>query len=733
MPRTGLPRNRRSRRGAILVLSAVMIVVICGMAAMAIDVGYMMVMKTQLQVAADAGALAAGNALHLSRKEVRNVGYDFATRHTAGGRNVKRGETKIEIGIWDADTESFAAMSGVGNAVRVTCSRNGEGLFFARALGIQSFSTEASAIAMANPKDIAFVIDLSGSMNDDTEPAWATSTVNDTFSGTASAGIGTDLMRDVYTDFGFGSFPGTLEYLGAPLGVPQDSIAYAEMTSDIGPLSKGSMPSRYRINTGDDENQRRQQCYEWIIDNQLSRLLPNARPRPRIANYGYWEKYIDYVLLSSRVVAPKPPPPPSDDDDDDDDDGDDDDDKKGGSSGGATGSGSSGGGGASKPSPPKPPAPKPPIGYLPTWPGVDRLADSPAGVAALLGARRLGLSAVPTSLLHTQVYGAAASGPGLPRVGGMYGRYTAWVPPSQDGDRIDRFNNPNKSTFPSADSSLPRNLRNYFGYLTYVQFLMDHGRDLRPDGSQYVELSMDSGRCPTHRESVAGRNFSFPPRCQPMHACRRSVISAMDVVSDRNKQIPSAKHRDRVSVVTFDTTDGSAVRYGLTNEYRKAMSAVSKLQAAGDKGTTTAAESGLLLAKSLLRRQSEGGSAREQSTRVVVMLTDGIPNAYESDDGTIAAFVSSGATADSYGGGYNWLDAPIMQSHGLEADGVDVYPVGIGLGTDYDFMDRMARTGGTGGDSGASPRGSGNPAEYEAILTKIFEKIVALPTARLVE
>jgi hypothetical protein len=69
----------------------------------------------------------------------------------------------------------------------------------------------------------------------------------------------------------------------------------------------------------------------------------------------------------------------------------------------------------------------------------------------------------------------------------------------------------------------------------------------------------------------------------------------------------------------------------------------------------------------------------------------------------------------------------------LESAKVDVYPVGIGLGADYDFMDRAARLGGTGGADGQSPRGSGNPAEYESVLTEIFRKVISEPTGRLVE
>ncbi|MEM6655890.1 MAG: vWA domain-containing protein, partial [Planctomycetota bacterium] len=279
----------------------------------------------------------------------------------------------------------------------------------------------------------------------------------------------------------------------------------------------------------------------------------------------------------------------------------------------------------------------------------------------------------------------------------------------------------------------PRGLRNYFGYLTYVQFMMDHGRNLQPDGNQHVTLSMDSGYCPLRTESVAGRRFEFPPRTQPMHAMRRATIAAIDVAIDRNRRVPSATHRDRIGVVTFDTPEGSTVRHPLTSDYVQAMTAISKLQAVGDKATTTATATGLRVAQEMLRPESKGGQARDKSTKIVILMTDGMPNAYEVADGELEEFARKDDSGEAYGEGYFWLDAALLRTYALRTAKVDVFPVGVGLGTDYDFMDRAARIGGTGGDDGQARRGTGNPAEYEALLTKMFEEIISLPTARLVE
>ncbi len=62
-----------------------------------------------------------------------------------------------------------------------------------------------------------------------------------------------------------------------------------------------------------------------------------------------------------------------------------------------------------------------------------------------------------------------------------------------------------------------------------------------------------------------------------------------------------------------------------------------------------------------------------------------------------------------------------------------VFSVGLGLGTDYDFMDRLARMGSTANSDGESPRTSGNPVAYEAELTKIFKNIITNPQVRLVQ
>lgn len=724
--KTRLTSMRRNRRAGILVLSALLMVVMLGMVAFALDTGYMVLVRTQLQVAADAAAMAGAAVMNDTRSTMVAEAQRFAGYQKAGGKTVDLKDADIQYGTWDATSRTFTPSSTPSNAIKVTARRDastgGNLLFFGRIFGINNFNVQASAVAMANPRDIAFVVDLSGSMNDDTEPCWATGAIDSTFSGSGYSSVGSKLMQDLYSDLNFGAFPGTLQWVGQPLGITQDDYAYAEMTTDDGPLASSSVGSTYRITSSDNEAVRKQKAYRWIIDKQLAVIMPAAKPTPNSGtSYAYWEKYLDYVIKPQSInttapgtPAPSPKPSP----------------KPGTSPSPKPGT---------PPSPkPSPQPPKPPSGAIPTR-RFDWIADwqpalppSPRSVPTMNSAIALGPGANwQQAALAAALLGAngTASSPGCP----PYNRGS--LPPNQDSDRITGFNNPNTSTYPGVSSKVPQGFRNRLGYRTYVQFLMDFGRDLKPEGKSFIMLSANSTFCPWHKESTPAGSFSFPPRCQPEHAARRALIAAMKIVDDHNNRIPDVGQRDWVSIISFDTLSngGPIVQQPLTGDYQVAMLACTKLQACGDIGATTATESGLIAANKLLSPSKEGGSGRTATNKVVVLLTDGVPNLYETPDSQIDTYISKNPDADYYSNGQYWCDAALMQSAAMQGKKWQVYPVGLGLGTDYGFMDRMARLGGTADDRGQSTRGSGNPAEYEQRLTDIFEEIITTPKVRLVQ
>jgi len=621
-----LIRRSRYRRASIVALSAFMMVVMLGMVAFSIDVGYMLLVRTQLQTAADSAAMAACASMSGTAADVTAAAQQFAGYHVAGGKTVSLGSSDVEFGTWDAATKTFTPSAALGNAVRVTAKRNnstgGNNLFFGKVFGKNSFEQQASAIAMGNPRDICFVVDLSGSMNDDTEPCWATAALTAQLTPDGYGSVASELMQQLYTDLGYGTFPGTLQWVGSTAGVTADNRAYANLTKNGGPLTLTGVSSTYKINSGDSESTRKTKGYKWIIDNQLAVIMPDAKPTPNSStNYNYWEKYLDYIIENVTVNS---------------------------------GSGA-----------------------------------SPTNRGAL--------------------------------------------PPNQDSDRITSYNNPNTTSYPSAGTTERNSYRNQLGYRTYVQFMHDAGRNNQPDGSNYTHMAVSSPNCAYHSEATAGGTFNFPPSEQPTHASRRSLIAAMQEIKARNNTIPDMNQRDWVSIVTFDTVSGTLVAHSLSGSYDSAMLACTTLQAVGDNQSSTATETGLLAAKNHIKPSSQGGSGRINTQKVVVLLTDGMPNLKSSSDSTVSSYRSANPDSDFYGGGSYTSDAALMQSMAMQLQNWKVFSVGLGLGTNYDFMDRLARMGGTSNSDGESPRTSGNPVAYEAELSKIFKNIITNPQVRLVQ
>ena len=116
-----------------------------------------------------------------------------------------------------------------------------------------------------------------------------------------------------------------------------------------------------------------------------------------------------------------------------------------------------------------------------------------------------------------------------------------------------------------------------------------------------------------------------------------------------------------------------------------------------------------------------------------MLLTDGMANLKTSSNSVVSSYRSANPSSDFYGGSSDYeSDAAIMQTMAMQLMGWKVFPVGLGLGCDYDFMDRLSRTGET-DTNGQGPRTSGNPVAYESELTNIFQNIITNPQVRLVK
>jgi Flp pilus assembly protein TadG len=181
MMRLRAPRG--SRRGSVLPLTAILVVFLFALVALAVDLGWIMAVDTQMQSAADAAALAGtaklldpsalagtantGPACDTAMANARLAAQSFAHQNSAGNvaltldantSNASGGD--IVCGYLANPSDQSATMipttPGVGpdypNSVQVTvhrdATRNGSlALFFAPVLGIRTFDLQATSTA----------------------------------------------------------------------------------------------------------------------------------------------------------------------------------------------------------------------------------------------------------------------------------------------------------------------------------------------------------------------------------------------------------------------------------------------------------------------------------------------------------------------------------------------------------------------------------------------------------
>lgn len=178
-------RGSRQRRAGVVVQMALGVTFMMGFAALSVDVSKLYVAKTELQRAADSAAMAAATWLSRSddpdmEQKLREAAEYYAERNSVLG--VRAGlDFASDVVLGHAvlnDLEGryeFQPELRPYDAVRVTVRRS-EGssagpieLGLARLFGRSKKDLEAQATAMIVPRDVAVVIDLSGSMDYDSQ------------------------------------------------------------------------------------------------------------------------------------------------------------------------------------------------------------------------------------------------------------------------------------------------------------------------------------------------------------------------------------------------------------------------------------------------------------------------------------------------------------------------------------------------------------------------------------
>ncbi len=161
----------QNQQGVAAIIIAALLTALLGFAALAVDVGYFMVARNQLQDVSDAAALAAGRQLGRmyegmtyaeqqnfvpdsgQQDLIRTAATGIAFQNSAGETtNTVMNTADVLIGRWDSATRTFTDGANPPNAVKVAAKKDGSAnpplsTFFAKVFTIDSMNVRARATA----------------------------------------------------------------------------------------------------------------------------------------------------------------------------------------------------------------------------------------------------------------------------------------------------------------------------------------------------------------------------------------------------------------------------------------------------------------------------------------------------------------------------------------------------------------------------------------------------------
>src|SRR5688572_27756063 len=167
--RKAVQRPNLMRRGNIIVLSAVLMVVLMTMIALSVDVGYMYTLQAQLQRSVDAAALAGAGELVNGLGQAKDAAKEYLVRNPVGSstsfvsdNNLAAAQAAFNAnhannytmtaGTWNPQTHSFSATNSLPSALAVSMQYPNNPFFFARVLGKTTFTVRAESTAQFQPR-----------------------------------------------------------------------------------------------------------------------------------------------------------------------------------------------------------------------------------------------------------------------------------------------------------------------------------------------------------------------------------------------------------------------------------------------------------------------------------------------------------------------------------------------------------------------------------------------------
>jgi len=169
-------QSSNCRRGAMLPMIAMTLIVLIVGVVLSVDVAYMHMVRAELRTATDAAARAGAETL--ARTQDRDSAIDSAIRvaelNRVAGKGLELSADQIVLGSVTAgdngklnfaqDVEPLSSIRVIGD--RGDNSAQGPvSMFFGQFLGREEFQPVQVATASSSVRDIALILDISGSMN----------------------------------------------------------------------------------------------------------------------------------------------------------------------------------------------------------------------------------------------------------------------------------------------------------------------------------------------------------------------------------------------------------------------------------------------------------------------------------------------------------------------------------------------------------------------------------------
>lgn len=188
MLKNNLAKSSFQRHGAIVPMLAVSMVALIGIIALAVDIGILAQTKSQLQSAADAAALSGSRGLtgdtstDNNRGAVNGLALSTIQASTIMGQTLQASQLTTQVGYYNYDSAlgKFQTVFTGSKPANENWSAVKTNLTFtqptslAKFFNYSAFSASATATAVHRPRDLAIILDFSGSMRFNSIPAYPT-------------------------------------------------------------------------------------------------------------------------------------------------------------------------------------------------------------------------------------------------------------------------------------------------------------------------------------------------------------------------------------------------------------------------------------------------------------------------------------------------------------------------------------------------------------------------------